>query len=157
MRVQAQVLIAADQDRVFRFIARPENGPRWQEAAVSTRVTTEGPVRLGSQIEHVGRFLGMRLPTRAIVTVFDPNSAFGYDISSGLSPARMRYRLEPVPQGTQLTLSNEATLPVLARPFEALLQRSVQAMFERDVTRLRAAIEAEDAVVPSAIDTATLT
>ena len=57
-----------------------------------TRVTTPGPVRLGSEMEHLGRWFGMRLRTHAVVTVFDPVSAFGYDITTTLSetPSRMR-------------------------------------------------------------------
>jgi len=102
MRVEAAVLIRADADTVFRFIAAPENEPRWQEGAVSTRVTTPGPVRLGSQMEHVGRWLGMRIPTHAVVTVFDPGSAFGYDITTTGVPktlSQMRYLLEPADDG----------------------------------------------------------
>jgi len=137
--------LKADAETVFQFIAAPENGPRWQEGAVSTRVTTPGPVRLGSEMEHVGRWLGMRIPTHAVVTVFERVSAFGYDITSGMSakPSRMRYVLEPVTDGTTLTLSNEAALPLLILPFAPLLQRSVQRMFDRDVQRLRGAIEAD--------------
>ncbi len=144
MRVEASVLIRADAEMVFQFIAAPENGPRWQEGALSTRVTTPGPVRLGSEMEHVGRWLRMRIPTRAVVTVFEPVSAFGYDITTALSsqPSRMRYVLEPAAGGTKLTLSNDATLPRFVLPFAPLLQRSVQGMFDRDVERLRGVIEA---------------
>jgi uncharacterized protein YndB with AHSA1/START domain len=143
LRVEASVLIRADADKVFQFIAAPENGPRWQEGAVSTRVTTPGPVRLGSEMEHVGRWLRMRIPTHAVVTVFEPVSAFGYDIRTSMSsrPSRMRYSLEPVVGGTKLTLSNEATLPRFVLPFAPLLRRSVQRMFDRDVERLREKIE----------------
>jgi uncharacterized protein YndB with AHSA1/START domain len=145
MRVEASVLIRADAEMVFQFIAAPENGPRWQEGAVSTRVTTPGPVRLGSEMVHVGRWLRMRFPTHAVVTVFEPVSALGYDITTTLSskPSRMRYLLEPVAGGTKLTLSNEATLPRFVVAVAPLLQRSVQRMFDRDVVRLRSAIETE--------------
>lgn len=146
MRVESSVVIRADAEVVFRVIAAPENGYRWQEGAVSTRITTPGPVRLGSEMEHIGRWLGMRLPTHAAVTVFEPPSAFGYDFTSALSskPSRTRYLLEPVAGGTKLTLSNEATLPRFVLPFGALLQRNVQRMFERDVVRLRDLIEAQE-------------
>ena len=139
VRVSSTVTIASDPRSVWDFIADPENGPRWQEGAVSTRMTTPGPVRLGSAMEHVGRWLGMRLRTHAIVTVFDPPSAFGYDITSSMSrsPSLMRYTLEAVPEGTRLTLSNEWTLPWFMGPFGSLLRRSVQRMFDRDVRRLR--------------------
>ena len=145
MRVEASILIRANADKVFQFIAAPENGPRWQEGAVSTRVTTPGPVRLGSEMEHVARWLGMRIRTHAVVTVFEPVSGFGYDISAALSskPSRMRYVLERVADGTKLTLTNDAALPRFVLPFAPLLQLSVQRMFDRDVGRLRGVVEAE--------------
>jgi hypothetical protein len=144
MRVEAGVLIKTDADAVFRFITTPENETLWQEGAVSTRVTTPGPVQLGSEMDHLGRWLGMRIRTHAVVTVFDPVSAFGYDITTTMSktPSLMRYSLEQVAGGTKLTLANTAALPRFVRPFAPLLQRSVQRMFDRDVERLRAAIEA---------------
>ena len=150
MRVESSVVIAADQRAVWDFITRPENGPRWQEGAVSTRVTTPGPVRLATKMDHVGRWLGLRIRTHAIVTVFEPPVAYGYDITTAMAaaPARMRYRLEPMERRTRLTLSNDATLPMLMRPLERVMQRSVQAMFDRDVRRLRGVLEtAPDAAV----------
>lgn len=143
MHVSSAVTIASDPRSVWDFIASPENGPRWQEAAVWTRVTTPTPVRLGSEMEHAGRWLGMRLRTHAVVTVFDPPTAFGYDITSSMSrtPSLMRYALEAVPEGTRLTLSNEWTLPWVMGPFGALLRRNVQRMFDRDVRRLRDVLE----------------
>lgn len=143
MRVEASVIIKADQRKVFELISAPENAPRWQEGSVSTRVTTPGPVRLGSEMEHVGRWLGMRIPTRAAVTVFEPESAFGYDITTAMSPApsRMRYTLLPETGGTKLTLSNEFGLTAFMMPLAPILRRSVQRMFERDVRRLRDLLE----------------
>ena len=57
-----------------------------------------------------------------------------------MSPVR-----EGVQGGTTLTLSNQAPGSVWMKPFEPLLQRNVQATFERDVARLKVLIEAEPA------------
>lgn len=145
MRVAAWTHIRASEEQVWAYITAPENGPRWQEGAIWTRRTADGPIGLGSRMEHLGRWLGMQIPTTAVVTAFDPPRRYGYDITSRLSrgPSRMRYDLEPGPGGVKLTLSNEAELPVWVRPLEGLLRRNVQGMFERDVARLRAVIESE--------------
>jgi uncharacterized protein YndB with AHSA1/START domain len=147
MRVEAATVIHATPEHVFQFIANPENGPRWQESAVSTRVTTSGSLGLGSTMEHEGRWLRMRIPTTAVVTVYEPPLRYGYDITTKLfpKPSLMRYALEPVAEGTRITLSNEVPGSGLIKPFEPLLQRSVRGMFERDVARLKALIEAEPA------------
>jgi uncharacterized protein YndB with AHSA1/START domain len=144
MRVKTSIVILAPPDDVFRFITQPQHGPRWQESALSTRVMTPGPIGLGSEMVHEGKWLWMRLATTAVVTVYEPPRRYGYDIRSQLTPmpSLMRYALEPVDGGTRLTLSNEATLPALMKLFEPFLQRNVQGMFERDVARLKSVIEA---------------
>lgn len=143
MRVRAEVTIRARPNEVFSFITVPEHGPRWQEGAISTSLTTNGPVRIGSEMRHVGRWLGMRIATRAVVSVFEPVRRYGYDIDSRFGSSAMRYELEPVAAGTRLTLSNDAPLPRFMRLGAPLLERSVQGMFERDVARLKSVIEAE--------------
>ena len=143
MRVAADVHIKASPHDVFAFVTSPEHGPRWQEAAISTVLTTPGPVMHGSRMAHVGKWLGMRIPTQAIVTVFEPERFYGYDITSRFGSSQMRYELEPMSGGTRLTLSNEAPLPWPLRPLTALLQRNVLGMFRRDVQRLKAAIEGD--------------
>ena len=143
MRAQAEVMIEATPEEVFRYVTEPEHGPRWQSSAVSTRVTTPRPIGLGSRMEHEGRWLGMPISTTAVVTVYEPVRRYGYDISSKMArePSAMRYLLEPRLGGTWLRLSNDAPLPGLMKLVEPLLQRSVQRMFERDVARLKAVIE----------------
>ena len=96
-------------------------------------------------MEHEGRWLWMRIATNAVVTVFEPPRRYGYDITMRIAPVPsvMRYALERTAGGTQLTLSNEVALGGWMKPFESLLQRNVQGMFERDVTRLKAVIEAD--------------
>jgi len=146
MRVAAEVTINAAPQDVFAFITAPEENPRWQEAAISTVVTTPGPFGRGSEMAHQGKWLGMQFPTRATVTVFEPNRGYGYDIASRFGSSMMRYDLERAAEGTKLTLSNEAPLPRLMRPLASILQRNVLGMFQRDVQRLKTVIEADLAV-----------
>lgn len=145
MRVAATTVIKASPEQVWQFIANVENGPRWQEGAVWTRVTTPGPIRLGSEAVHEGKWLGMRIPTSGAVTTFEPPRRLAYEIRSRLTPkpSVMSYKVDTHPDGSELTLSNEAAFSGWMKPLEPLLRRSVQAMFERDVARLKALIEAE--------------
>lgn len=144
MRVSATTKIRATPEQVWDFIADVENDIRWQEAAVWTKVTTPGPVGLGTRVEHVGKMLGMRIPTTGAVTVFEPPRRFGYDATvRGLSaPMRMRYEIEPDDAGSRLTLSSESRLAGPMRLLEGVMRRNVQGMFERDVARLAEAVEA---------------
>lgn len=145
MRVAASTVIKAIPEEVWSFITVPGNGPRWQEGAISTRMRTPGAVGTGSEMEHVGKWLGRRIATTAVVTVFEPPFRYGYDITTRLfpKPSLMRYEVEPVAEGSRLTLSNEAPVPGWMKLVEGRLQRNVQAMFERDVARLKSVIESE--------------
>jgi hypothetical protein len=95
-------------------------------------------------MEHEGKWLRMRIPTTAVVTVYQPPLRYGSDITTKFfpKPSLMRYAVEPVAEGTKLTLTNEAPGSAWMKPFEPLLRRSVQGMFERDVARLKALIDA---------------
>lgn len=146
MRVEAEVTIKASPHDVFAFITTPEDDSRWQEGAVSTVITSPGPVGLGSEMAHQGKWLGLQFPTHATVTVFQPDRRYGYDITSRFGSSVMRYELERTREGTKLTLSNEAPLPLLMRPLASLLRRNVQGMFRRDVERLKTVIEADPAI-----------
>ena len=145
MHVAATTVIRATPDQVWGFITVLENGPRWQESAVWTRVVTPGPIGLGSTAEHEGRWLGLRIHTNGEVAIFEPPVRFGYTIRSRVNPKPviMRYEIEPDDGGSRLTLSSHGDLSRWLTPFNRLLQQNVQGMFERDVARLKAAIEAD--------------
>ena len=145
MRVEATTMIRATPEEIWRFVTVPENSPRWQEGAVWTRVTTPGPIGLGSRMEHEGRWLRMRIPTTGVVTIFEPPVRYGYDITTRPfpKPSLMRYAIGPVAGGSRLSLSSELPGSAWMKPFEAILQRNIQGMFERDIARLKTVIETE--------------
>jgi uncharacterized protein YndB with AHSA1/START domain len=142
MHVQAEVVIRTTPQRVWAYITRPENGPEWQEAAVWTRVRSPGPIGLGTEMDHEGRFLGMRLPTTGSVTVFEPTSRFGYELHSRFGSTTMLYELADAGKSTRLRLSADAPFPLVMRPLAPILARNVQRMFDRDIVRLRDRVEA---------------
>lgn len=144
MHASATTTIRATPEEVWEFIADVENDVRWQEAAVWTKVTSPGPVALGTTMDHVGKMLGRRIPTTGVVTVFEPPRRFGYDATvRGLpEPMQMRYEIEPEGVGTRLTLSTDSRLAGPMQIFDGLMRRNVQGMFERDVARLALAVEA---------------
>lgn len=144
MHVSATITIDATPEVVWDYIVGVENDVQWQEAAVWTRVTSPGPVGLGTTMDHVGKMLRRRIPSTAAVTVFEPPRRFGYDASIRGLPEqmRMRYDIEPDGAGSRLTLSSETRLAGPMRIIEGMMRWSIQRMFERDVARLARAVEA---------------
>jgi len=145
MHVESEALIDAPASVVFAYVADVVNDPEWQEAAIWTRQRDPGPIELGSRIDHEGRFLGMRMRTAGSVTAYTPDRLFGYDFTSRFGSTAMRYELESRGESTRLRLTADSPLPALMRPVRGLLQRNVQGMFDRDVARLRDAVERRNA------------
>ncbi|MBI2780297.1 MAG: SRPBCC family protein [Chloroflexi bacterium] len=142
MRVQAEVVIHASPAEVFAYVTQPEKGPEWQEGAVWTARRDPGPIRLGSWMDHEGRWLGLKVRSSGFVDAWEPDRLYGYTGKTAFGRMTMRYELDRVPEGTRVTLSNEAPLPLLMRPLIGVFRRNVQGMFDRDVVRLRDRVEA---------------
>jgi len=65
MHVAAEITIDASPTAVFAIVSQPELDTEWQEAAIWTKVRTPGPLAVGSEMDHEGRFMGMRVRTGA--------------------------------------------------------------------------------------------
>ena len=57
---EVSVVIDRPMDRVWEFLNSPENELLWQSSAVERVLLTDGPLRKGSRIREVDRFLGRR-------------------------------------------------------------------------------------------------
>jgi uncharacterized protein YndB with AHSA1/START domain len=141
MHVAAEITIDASPTAVFAIITQPQLHPEWQEAAIWTKVRTPGPLAVGSQMDHEGRFMGMRVRTSGQVTDCEPGRLLAYEFTSRFGATTMRYSLLDAVGSTRLRLSADAPLPWFMRPFARFLARDVQGMFERDVVRLRSVVE----------------
>jgi len=141
--IGAEVVIDATPPRVFALLSQLERDPEWQEGAIWTKPRAPGPLRVGSQMDHEGRFMGLRLRTAGVITAFEPGRVLAYDFTSRFGRTTMRFDLDDLAGSTKLRLSAIAPLPPLMRPATRFIRRSVQGMFERDVRRLRDLVESE--------------
>jgi len=141
MHVAAEITIDASPPAVFAIVSQPELDPEWQEAAIWTRVRTRGPLAVGSEMDHEGRFMGLRVRTSGQVTACEPGRLLAYEFTSRFGATTMRYELGDAAGSTRLRLSADAPLPWFMRPLARFLARGVRGMFERDVVRLRSVVE----------------
>jgi carbon monoxide dehydrogenase subunit G len=92
---------------VFEFVSDLENVPRWNYAIVETRMTSDGPVRVGTTYRQV-RSLPSRSEETLQVTELEPDRRFA--VQGGLGPfeGTLTYEFEEVSGNTRLT--NKADL-----------------------------------------------
>jgi hypothetical protein len=124
-------------------VSEPERDPEWQEAAIWTKVRTPDPLRVGSLMDHEGRFMGLRVRTTGEVTAYELDRLLEYDFTTRLGRTTMRFELDDVAGSTKLRLSAISPMPLVMRPMTPFIRRSVQGMFDRDVLRLRDVVESE--------------
>ncbi|TDB74588.1 SRPBCC family protein [Micromonospora sp. KC721] len=133
--IEEDALIDADPDDVWRRVADPRAMSRWSPQVLRTRVTTQGPVGVGTRMRNLNRGGLLLWTTHAQVVRFDPGVEFAIKIRENRTV--WSYRVEPVSSGTsRLAIRRETPDGVsrIALRLERLFWRSVP----RFESRLRA-------------------
>ena len=99
--------IGRPPSEVFAYLADFENIPRWNYAISETRQTSAGPVGVGTTYRQL-RMLPRPSEETFEVTEFVPEKRLAITGKLGPLEGTLRYELEAVPGGTQLT--NKADL-----------------------------------------------
>ena len=91
---------------VAAYAGDPTNAPAWYADITSVRWQTDPPVRVGSRIDFVARFLGRTLAYTYEVVELVPEQRLVMRTAQGPFPMETTYRWRPVAAGTLMTLRN---------------------------------------------------
>lgn len=143
MKVRSSATIHHPPETVFAVVADVEHQSRWVRVSLETRITSRGPFGVGSRMWHTGLFLGRRVETTDEVTVFEPNRCLAYRTVQGSGPLafELRYDLEPVPEGTRLTISSQAEVGGFFRLAGPALSAATRRHFEATLENLERLLE----------------
>ncbi len=89
--VSTEIVIARPRAEVAEFASDPERVPLWYANIHSVEWKTEPPVRVGSQIAFVARFLGRRLAYTYEVVELVPGERFVMRTAEGPFPMETTY------------------------------------------------------------------
>lgn len=131
--IEEDTLIDAEPDQVWRLVADPAAMSRWSPQVLRTRVTTAGPVGVGTRMRNLNRDGLLLWTTRAQVVRFDPGVEFAVKIRENRSV--WSYRVEPVSPGTSRLVIRRET-PDGVRPSALRLAR----LFWRSVPRFESCL-----------------
>jgi hypothetical protein len=73
--VLTEITIARPVDEVAAYAADPDNAPEWYENIESVAWKTEPPLKVGSELMFVARFMGRRLSYTYRAEEFIPANA----------------------------------------------------------------------------------
>ena len=129
---------------VWTFISNFENTTRWSRGVLEARQTSEGPMGVGSTLQTVVRAFGRRRTASYLVTEYEPNTAFAFEVTSGVMTSKARFSVEPgeAEAGTRLTASGEVDAVGPYKLLAPILVRTLKRHSEDDLANLKRILEA---------------
>jgi uncharacterized protein YndB with AHSA1/START domain len=139
--VTTETVVDRPVAEVAAYAADPTNAPRWYANIRSVEWRTEPPVRVGSRVAFVARFLGRRLAYTYEVAELVPGRRLVMRTEQGPFPMETTYEWEPAGGGTRMTLRNRGEpsgFSRLAAPFMATAMRRAN---RKDLAALKSILE----------------
>ena len=138
--VVTEAVIPRPVTEVAAYAADPSNAPQWYANIASIDWKTEPPVRVGSQVAFVARFLGRRIAYTYEVTEFEPGQRLVMRTAEGPFPMETTYRWQQAPGGTRMTLRNRGTPTGFGTLTAPLIAAAMRRANRRDLATLGAVL-----------------
>lgn len=140
--VSTEIVIDRPRDEVAAFAADPSNAPEWYANIESVEWQTDPPLRVGSRVAFVARFLGRRLAYTYEIVEHAPGARLVMRTAQGPFPMETTYTWEVAGDGrTRMTLRNRGSPRGFGRwgaPFMAAAVRRANRM---DLAALKELLE----------------
>ncbi|MEY9871492.1 putative membrane protein [Streptacidiphilus sp. MAP12-33] len=141
--VQTETVIARPRDQVAAYAGDPDNAPEWYENIASVRWRTEPPLRAGSQLDFVARFLGRTLAYTYRVVEYGPERMV-MRTEQGPFPMETTYTWEELDANrTRMTLRNHGEPSGFGKVAAPVMAASMRRANAKDLARLKQVLEAD--------------
>ena len=139
--VTVEEVIRRPVGAVATYANDPSNAPEWYEKITSVEWKTEPPLRVGTRVEFVARFMGRRLRYTYEVTEHGPTSLV-MCTAEGPFPMETRYSYEATPEGhTRMTLRNHGNPNGFSRVVIPLMRIAMRRANRKDLKALKHRLE----------------
>ena len=142
IKIEQTVVINRPVEEVFEVIANPEKLSLWAGAVKESKLTSEGPVGVGSTSTNVIELLGRRIESVNEVTEYELNSKIATKSTSGPMPVESKQTLKAVEGGTEVTNSAKVEGAGLFKLGEPIFARMVNRQVDMDFANLKDLLEA---------------
>jgi hypothetical protein len=140
--VAPDIFIDRPRARVAAFMFEPKNDALWTTGVIECRPLTEGPLRTGSRVERVSKFLGRNFAY--LVEVVDHEDArFVAMRVTEPFPMEIRYELEDEAGGTRARIRARGEATGFFRLAGPLLSRMVRRSIGNDLALLKECLESD--------------
>ena len=131
-------------EEVFAFVTDFEKTPQWRPAVLELKVTSEGPVGVGTTYREMSRFMGRRRETAAEVTEFEPNEKFAVKVTgTPIGAIQATFTFTTVEGGTRLDTAGQAAPDGLFKLLQPLIRAATVKQMNTDNANLKRLLEGE--------------
>ena len=140
--VTTEIDIARPVEEVAAYAADPSNAPEWYANIESIEWKTDPPVREGSVVAFVARFLGRRLEYTYDFVEVTPNERLVMRTAEGPFPMETTYTWAANPDGgTHMTLRNRGEPSGFSKLAAPLMVPAMRRANRKDLAALKAILE----------------
>lgn len=140
--VRTEIDIARPIEEVAAYAAHPGNAPEWYANIDSVEWKTEPPLRVGTVVGFVARFLGRRLAYDYELVEHIPGERLVMRTAEGPFPMETTYTWCPTDDGgTHMTLRNEGEPAGFSRLISPFMAPAMRRANRKDLAALKAILE----------------
>src|SRR5262245_12508993 len=142
------VLTEIDIDRpvgvVASYSADPDHAPVWYDNIETVEWKTDRPLRVGTVVAFVARFLGRRLAYDYELVSYEPGARLVMRTQQGPFPMETTYTWEPSGVGTHMTLRNRGNPSGFSAVAALVMVPAMRRANRKDLSKLKAILEASE-------------
>jgi uncharacterized protein YndB with AHSA1/START domain len=140
--VRTEIDIARPIADVAAYAANPDNAPRWYANIISVEWKTEPPLRVGSIVGFVARFLGRRLAYDYEIVDLVPDERLVMRTAEGPFPMETTYTWSATADnGTHMTLRNKGEPAGFSKLLAPVMAPAMRRANRKDLAALKSILE----------------
>jgi uncharacterized protein YndB with AHSA1/START domain len=141
--VVTEIVIDRPVAQVSAYAADPSNAPRWYANIESVDWKTPPPLRVGSAVSFVARFLGRRLEYTYEFAELVPGERLVMRTQQGPFPMETTYTWSPAADGsTRMTLRNRGEPAGFSKLMAPFMAPAIRRANRKDLANLKSMLEA---------------
>lgn len=141
MKFENNVIINRPHHEVYEYLTQLENIPVWNYAIDQVRMTTPGPVRVGSEYRQVRRLPQPSVEKLTIIGL-KPNDFLALEGGFGLVSGKLSYHLKRIDQSTTLVVNSaDLTASGFTKPLLAIVGGKIKNAVYENLHTLKNVLE----------------
>ena len=140
--VISEIIISRPLEAVYSYASNPDNTTHWYVNIKSVSWVNEPPIRLGSKMQFMARFLGKELVYTYECTELEPLKKLVMRTAEGPFPMETTYTWERITNGsTKMVLRNRGTPSGFSKLFAPMMATMMKRANEKDLALLKKILE----------------